>query len=394
MHRTASPDDRLVRRAGWTIAVQTGAAVALVVVIVVMIVYTVSLRARLEATETKVRDKVANAEQTGDGATDVIVDGLPAGCSVEDVASASAALGAGAHRIEVCETPFLLYVGARTDGTPLSAATSFIEQEEETRRLAWLSLLAGGVGVLAASGVGWLVGRRAVRPLATALRSQRRFVTDASHELRTPLTVLHTRAQLLARTETEDPQRAEDLEQLVADARDLGEVVTDMLLSAELQEGRQPSERVDLAAVAHRVCRTFAATATDRGVDLVVDAPPGQDVAITGVPTALRRAVSALVDNALAHVEQGGAITISLHAVDGAITLRVSDDGEGFDPLIVDDLRQRFARGTGSTDGTGTRVGLGLALVEEIVRAHGGTLELAARPRGGAAVSLVFGSSR
>ncbi len=89
---------------------------------------------------------------------------------------------------------------ARTrDGARYVAAYDMAGHHRQEVRLIWSSVGAGVVGVLLAAGAGWLIGRRAVQPLAAALSLQRRFVTDASHELRTPLTVLHTRAQILRR---------------------------------------------------------------------------------------------------------------------------------------------------------------------------------------------------
>src|SRR6185312_7428485 len=98
----------------------------------------------------------------------------------------------------------------------------------------------GLVGIVAAAVAGAFLGRRAVRPLARALSLQRRFVADASHELRTPLAVLHTRAELIRRrldraSPARDDRLRADVVQLAADTRALGEVVEDLLLSAELQ---------------------------------------------------------------------------------------------------------------------------------------------------------------
>lgn len=82
-------------------------------------------------------------------------------------------------------------------------------------------------------------GRRAVRPLGRALALQRRFVADVSHELRTPLAILSTRAQLIqgrfGRVDGPDRRLHEHVDQLVADTRALGDVVDDLLRSAELR---------------------------------------------------------------------------------------------------------------------------------------------------------------
>nr|WP_281386633.1 HAMP domain-containing sensor histidine kinase [Jiangella mangrovi] len=242
-----------------------------------------------------------------------------------------------------------------------------------------------------------MVARRAVRPLGDALASQRRFVAEAGHELRTPLAILHTRAQLLQRRPSTDDDQRQEIDQLVDDARVLTDIVNDMLLSAEMQfrpEARQP---VDLARVATQVKDSFAATADEAGVDLVVDSVPTDSHVVAGVPSALRRAVAALVDNAMDHVGRGGTITLGLSGSDasggsgGTVCIAVIDDGDGLDPQLAAELTQRFHRGPGANgNGQHPRLGLGLALVDEIVHAHDGTMVIDGRPGDGATVSLTF----
>lgn len=387
----AVSDRRLLRKASLVIALQTGVAVGLVVSVVVAMVYLVGLEARRDATESKVRSKVANAETYGvdlDSPNPMIVDGLPAECPERDVREAATGLPTGQSWIEVCGGPFLAYVG-EVDGNRVTAVVSFLEQQEETERLTWLSLLAGALGVLAAAGLGWAFGRRAVRPLGEALASQRRFVADASHELRTPLAIVLTRAQLLERGPAHDAAQRQELQQLTRDAKVAAEVVDDLLLVAEIQHRPPARASVDLNAVALDVQASFASRAELAGVDLVVDARTGADHVVIGTVSALRRAVWALVDNALAHVSQGGRIMIALQSRNGEVGLAVVDDGEGLDPARALELTKRFSRGSQRRVG-GMRLGLGLALVSEIVSAHGGTLTIDGALGSGATFALWF----
>ncbi|SDT71516.1 HAMP domain-containing sensor histidine kinase [Jiangella sp. DSM 45060] len=380
---SAPADRRLLRRASLVVAAQTAVAVALVIGVLVALVYSISGQERISATDHKLEAKLA---ESAPGET--IVDGAPEGCPEDEVRAAVDARGAGTHRFEVCDTPFLAHV-EETGGDRVAAATNFTEQQEETERLARLSILVGAVGVLAAAGLGWLVARRAVRPLGDALTSQRRFVAEASHELRTPLAILHTRAQLLQRRPVGDDDQRQEIDQLVDDARVLNDIVNDLLLSAEMQfrpESRQP---VDLARVATEVKDSFSATADDAGVDLVVDSDPAESHVVTGVPSALRRAVAALVDNSMDHVARGGTITLGLSGSGGTVRISVIDDGDGLDPELAAQLTQRFRRGSGG-NGHHPRLGLGLALVDEIVHAHDGTLAIDGRPGDGAIVTLTF----
>ncbi|SDU21058.1 His Kinase A (phospho-acceptor) domain-containing protein [Jiangella alkaliphila] len=365
---------------------QTGVAVALVIGVIIALVYSISGQERVSATAAKLETKVTEHAAPGE----TIVEGAPASCPENEIRAAVDELPPGTQRFEVCDTPFLSYIEGSGDDR-VAAVTDFTEQEEETERLAQLSIVVGVVGALAAAGLGWLVARRAVRPLGDALTSQRRFVAEASHELRTPLAILHTRAQLLQRRPTADDDQRQELDQLVDDARVLNDIVNDLLLSAEMQfrpEARQP---VDLARVATEVKDSFSATADEAGVDLVVDSVPTDHHVVTGVPSALRRAVAALVDNAMDHVARGGTITLGLSASDGTVRISVIDDGDGLDPELAAQLTQRFHRGPDANgNGHHPRLGLGLALVDEIVHAHDGTLAIDGRPGDGATVTLAF----
>lgn len=244
-------------------------------------------------------------------------------------------------------------------------------------------LVAAVIGIVIAGVVGYLVARRAVAPLGEALARQRRFVADAGHELRTPLTVMHTRAQLIARRMPPDDPSRPAMRQLLDDSRVLREIVDELLASAALTGDPSGGEPVAVHALLSEVAGALGDLAEQGGVRLVVDGR--DDLVVTGARVALRRAVSALVDNALGHTPSGGVVTLAADAVDGRVVLSVTDTGEGFGDQDPEELTRRFARGPRSADGPGgRRFGLGLALVREVAVAHGGTLVLRPGPAGGA----------
>lgn len=260
-------------------------------------------------------------------------------------------------------------------------------RDDDDQVLLTTLLVASVLGVAIAGLVGFLVARRAVAPVGQALALQRRFVADASHELRTPLTVLQTRAQLLARRLSADDPARPTVDLLVADARVLGEIVEELLASAQLTADPRHGELVDLAELVTTVAASMGVLADTSGVTLVTDIAPA--AIVIGTPTALRRALSALVDNALGHTPPGGTVCLGAATVGTRVRLWVQDDGEGpsgEDPAV---LTERFARGTRETTGPGgRRFGLGLALVDEVARAHRGTFRLDAVPTGGAVATL------
>src|SRR6476659_1594790 len=202
----------------------------------------------------------------------------------------------------------------RRDGVTYVAVYDIRLHTGEEQRLLMSTIGAGVVGVLLAALTGLLAGRRAVRPLGEAMELQRQFVADASHELRTPLAVISTRAQMLRRHVAVDAAAADgdpaaarrlaEVDQLVHDTQAMADVVSDLLLSAQLEHVDEVAERVDLGALASEVVTSLMPYAAERGVTLVDEGAgsgAGGACVVDGVGPSLRRSVLALVDNAIAH---------------------------------------------------------------------------------------------
>lgn len=281
--------------------------------------------------------------------------------------------------------------------------------------------VAGLLGVVLSALTGLLAGRRAVRPLAEALDLQREFIADASHELRTPLAVISTRAQLLRRSirvqraatdsSAAGDAMAREVDQLVDDTKAMGEVLSDLLLSAQLDAGEAPRDLVDVAGLAREVVVSLRPYAAESGVALewrgvVVGRHPAGDSAhgqgcgadgdtcealVEGVSTSLRRAILALVDNAVAHSDPGAAVELAAHTGEGMVRLEVVDHGPGVAADELEALTRRFARARRDTPDR--RFGLGLALVTQTVRHHGGSLEVTPTDGGGATFTLALPAS-
>jgi signal transduction histidine kinase len=288
--------------------------------------------------------------------------------------------GTGTYRIQLIQ---------RSDQRRWAIASDLARLSADQHEVMQAILLAEATGLAGTLAAAALLSRRAVAPLARALRLQRRFVADASHELRAPLTVLHTRAQILAAAPSLDPDSslAHGLHGLVDDTRALGDVIEDLLVSAELDRHPRRMQHVDLNVVAAAVCQSMAAHAAAHDVHLshTTSTDAVDPLLVTGHPAALRRAMTALVDNAIAHTPAGGTVDLHTAIHDGQAEVVVTDTGIGFEPSTADAL---FTRSRHADHGARPRFGLGLALVSEIAHAHGGSVRADGKPGRGARFTL------
>ncbi|MET0496141.1 MAG: HAMP domain-containing sensor histidine kinase [Actinoplanes sp.] len=406
--RTArtDPDQVLLSRARRAIGLQTAAAITASLVVLGVLALVVVVHSQNAAAATLLRQTAASAEDVEDpppsvwifvqnaagriDATEDAPEGLP---DRAVLARVRAGAPTETTRIDGREGGYLALTrqrGART----VQVVMSRHEQHDERERLL-VALVAGEVvGLLIAALSAALLARRATAPLADALARQRQFVADASHELRTPLTQLHTRAQLLQmdlRAGAATTDISTDVDQLVTGTRHLGEVVEDLLLSTQLAHRDDSRRPVDLSAVAADVIAEQAGRAQGQNVELLLRPDAGGPSVVDGRQAALRRVLTALVDNALSHTPAGGHVTVSLVKDHDTITVVVRDDGTGFDPADAERLFARFARGG---HGDHRRFGLGLALAREVITGHGGTIEAWGRPGQGAAFTIRLPATR
>jgi len=210
-------------------------------------------------------------------------------------------------------------------------------------------------------------------------------VQDAGHELRTPLTSLRTNISVLRRHDDLPPEtRARVLTDLDLETRELTTLVNELVELATDQRSDEVAEPVDLPALVERVSER-ARRRTGRSI--VVQIGPNSEVAVTGRPSALERAVSNLLDNAGKFDTSGGAIDVSVEP--GRVT--VCDRGPGIDPADLPHVFDRFFRAVDARSQPGS--GLGLSIVADMARGHGGEAFARNRDGGGACVGFQIPTS-
>ncbi|OII04813.1 sensor histidine kinase [Curtobacterium sp. MCBA15_005] len=226
--------------------------------------------------------------------------------------------------------------------------------------------------------------------LELSAASQRRFVSDASHELRSPIASIRQHAEVAVA----HPERTEaaDLADVVrSEAVRLQDLVTGLLELSRLDEGgirtRRPVDLDDLAldAVARARARSTAGDAPARDGDapaVRVDGSAISAARVLGDERVLAGVVRNLVDNAVRHASTRVAVSLTEH--DGSAVLTVDDDGTGVPEDERERVFERFVRLDEARSRDAGGAGLGLAIVRDAVRAHGGDTTVVTSPLGGA----------
>jgi heavy metal sensor kinase len=292
-----------------------------------------------------------------------------------------------------------------------------------TRRrflLAMASVLP--IALLLAGGGGWMLARRALKPvdrmtetarrisaehlagrleetgagdeldrlaqtlnamlgrLDTSFKEMRQFTADASHELQTPLTILKGEVEVALRSRREPDEYQRILKSALEEIDKIAHLVEGLLLLARADAGvlRMDQRPVDLAQLLEEVYGQARILAEARSVDLTLG--PVEGVSTQGDYTHLRRLLLNLVDNGIKYTPRGGKVAISLQSGEGWALLRVEDTGIGISPEEKGRIFQRFFRSEEARSRGEGGAGLGLCIARSIAEAHGGKIEVESTP--------------
>jgi len=323
----------------------------------------------------------------------------------------------------------LVYFGP--DGDCVIVGTSTTQTAAELRRLAWG---LAGIGIsLAAFGLagGWWMAGFALRPIGaisaaarqiaggdraaridvteteselgqlaeilnhtfnkldSAFAQQVRFTADASHELRTPVSVILTQTQLALSREREAGDYRESLQTCQRAAERMRALVNSLLELARVDSGEftLTKEPCNLAAVAADALELVAPLALEKGATLRSSVEPVQ---IQGDAGRLGQVLVNLLGNAIQHSPQGVEVSLSVRREANAAVLRVSDNGAGISVEALPHIFERFYQADKSRGTNRNGCGLGLAISQAIVRAHGGRIEAESEPGKGASFTVTL----
>jgi len=217
--------------------------------------------------------------------------------------------------------------------------------------------------------------RRLRSEAEAANRGKDQFLSVFSHELRSPLNAILGWNRILALKRPEDTEVASITPRIEHSARAQLKMVNDLLDLARIETGKlrieaRPMQLAKVVAATLDLARPSAAT---KGISLTSDFQPGAGQ-LRGDPDRLQQVVTNLLSNALKFTGAGGRVTVSLRNVGGFTELGVEDTGQGIAAELLPHVFDRFRQGDSSITRHTGGLGLGLALVREIVTLHGGTV--------------------
>lgn len=307
------------------------------------------------------------------------------------------------------------------NGTSVLVGTSLKEQAAELRQLAY-ALAFIGVGIVVVGlAVGWWLATRALRPIAeishaaqkiaagdltnrinaseteselgqlttvlnstfarleTAFAQQQQFTSDAAHELRTPVSVILTQVQSTLNKERSGAEYRETLEACQRAAQRMKRLIESLLELARFDAGQEQLKRVsfDLAAKTRECADLLQPLAAERRVKIVLELT---ETNCTGDPERLSQVIINLLTNAVTYNKPDGEVRVTTLLRDGSAILTVADTGVGITPEDAPQVFTRFYRADKSRTGSTGHAGLGLAICQSIVTAHGGTLDFTSEP--------------
>ena len=225
--------------------------------------------------------------------------------------------------------------------------------------------------------------------LSDAFEVQRQFTGNAAHELRTPLALMQAQLDLYNSSAhpNVDSETAETIQMAAEQTERLTKLVKTLLDMSELQTVARTDE-IELGALVEEVLADLEPLARERGIAL--NAGCCGELYMTGSDILIYRVVFNLVENAIRYNRDGGSVYVSVNKRDTNAVIAVRDTGRGISPEYIERVFEPFFRVDKSRSRELGGVGLGLALVREIVRLHDGSIAVSESNEEGTTFEVVF----
>ena len=225
--------------------------------------------------------------------------------------------------------------------------------------------------------------------IAQTEKIQTEFISSISHELRTPLTAITGWGETLVYNEKLDDESKRGIAIMLKEARRLTKMVEELLEFTRIEDGRFTLniEEIDIASELEDAIFTFRELLHQDELEFVYDSEIDDITLIPGDPNRLKQVFLNLFDNAAKYGREGKRIDVSIVQVGDYVCIIIRDYGPGALEDEIENIRMKFYKGSNSKE---RGSGIGLAVCEEIIKYHGGSMELANADDGGFQVTILL----
>ena len=245
------------------------------------------------------------------------------------------------------------------------------------RRLAYIMLCGGVVGLVIAVAAGYYLANRALIPIRLSMDKQEQFVADASHELRTPLSVIQAHTELLLRHPNHTiEQDSKHISTVLQESRQMSKLVSDLLTLA-----RSDSNQLELDIKPIQFDRNVQDCVSKMQMlaeikDIILQTEIDSSIPMNADEERLHQLLVIVLDNAIKYTPEGGLVRVICRKLAHSVQLVVEDTGIGIAPDNLPHVFDRFYRGDKTRSRQEGGTGLGLAIAKWIVEHHGGKIRV------------------
>ena len=231
------------------------------------------------------------------------------------------------------------------------------------------SLVISGVGIVLIFFLVVFLSDFALKPIIESYEKQKRFITDAGHEMKTPLTVISANAEVIEMESGESPW----IDGIKSQVAKLASLTEKLVILSKMEEGiKLEMSDFSVSEAFFDTCEQYKSIAMSKGVrfELAIS----ENIHTVGNEGEIRRCITLLLDNAFRYVNEGGLVNVRVQKLQSGVEFRFSNTTLGVEKGSLERWFDRFYRTDLSRNSDTGGSGIGLSVVQAIIRAHGGTV--------------------